>query len=38
VSYCVLVGTEGFRVGFALAAGEDAFQKKHIAPIMGESY
>lgn len=38
VSYCVLVGTEGFRVGFALAAGGDALHKKHIAHIMGESF
>lgn len=36
VSYCVLVGREGFRVGFALAAG-DALHKKHIALIMRES-
>lgn len=36
VSYCVLVGREGFRVGFALAAG-DALHKKHIAHIMRES-
>ena len=36
VSYCVLVGTEGFRVGFTLAAGGDALQKKHIEHIIGE--
>ena len=36
VSYCVLAGTEGFRVGFELASG-DALHKKHIEHIMRES-
>ncbi|WP_157889186.1 PilZ domain-containing protein [Herminiimonas arsenitoxidans] len=34
VSYCVLVGTEGFRVGFELASRGDAGHKKRIEQIM----
>ena len=34
VSYCVLVGREGFRVGFQLAARGDESHKQRIAQIM----
>jgi hypothetical protein len=34
VSYCVLVGREGFRVGFELASHGDSGHKKRIEQIM----
>lgn len=34
VSYCVLVGTEGFRVGFELMSRDDLEHKKRMRQIM----